>query len=166
MSEISMQDVRKRISYLTNNSSYTRKRNMTGLYERAIETGSPQIIEECINNWESLHENRDLAFTLAIELFEKATESCNEGTINKLCNFICEETVPKVRDGAQTQTLIKHKLARIKTKITTKINNNIEDMKNAASNALSGAKSNLCKNIEDVKSRHKIIRTLWELFAK
>lgn len=151
--EILMKDIQRRISDISERSVKEQSINIQTMYNKAFDTGSEKLVESVLLNWKSLNNDTNLAFTNVMELFEKFYEtSSNNGSIRKMCNIICEDAIPKVRTGVETQNYIKHKLSRFKTKVSTKINNNVDNMKDAVSNTLSGAKSNLDKNVNQIKN--------------
>lgn len=80
-----------------------------------------------INNLERLSADSNIAFDMALDIFEECCLNLNESKINNLANFLLEN-IDKVRDANQLINSIKHKNSRLKTKIVTKINNRINNV--------------------------------------
>ena len=93
-----------------------------------------------LHNWVNLHEDTNIAFNKALDVFIEICNNCNAAQINNECNFLLQEE-NKVRDAIHLQNSIKHKTSRLKTKISTKIQNKMD----AASNNL-GSSMDILKN--------------------
>ena len=93
-----------------------------------------------LHNWTNLHEDTNIAFNKALDVFIEICNNCNAAQINNECNFLLQEE-NKVRDAIHLQNSIKHKTSRLKTKISTKIQNKMD----AASNSL-GSSMDILKN--------------------
>ena len=134
MAKVKTSDIRTRLSGL--NESYTKQSNVNvhTTYERVMKNYNYNNAKVVIENWYSLDKNSNFAFEKAMKVFDLVCENGTVSEINTMTNYIVENVVPKVRDGAQTAQLIKMKVGRFKTKVSTKINNKIEDMKNAVAN--------------------------------
>lgn len=93
-----------------------------------------------LHNWTNLHEDTNIAFNKALDVFIEICNNCNVAQINNECNFLLQEE-NKVRDAIHLQNSIKHKTSRLKTKISTKIQNKMD----TASNNL-GSSMDILKN--------------------
>lgn len=152
---INITDVRARINALTEKSSPITI-DISNQYNRIIESNDNIRLEDinnCVRNWQNLNVDRNNAINMLLELFFHICDSncISEQSLDRICKSICEDAIPKVRDAAQTQYLIKRRLGRTKSKIQTKINSNLNDMKDAASDAIENIKANTAKNIDQIK---------------
>lgn len=152
MDVIQMKDVRSRM-YNLSAKGINEKSNydVLRMMEKAKELKSESMVENVLHNWRSINANEGLALKESIDLFEEVSSFCNTSFMKNMCNIICEEAIPKARDGSETQAYIKHKLGRFKTKISTKINNNVEDMKNAAKSGIDNFEKNVSQVVDNVK---------------
>lgn len=79
-----------------------------------------------LNHWYELHEDTNVAFNRALDVFSEICENCNDSQINTACELLLTE-VNKVRDAQHLQNSISHKLSRLKTKSITKIQNKMDN---------------------------------------
>lgn len=135
MAKVKTSDIRTRLSGLNESCIKPNNVNVNTVYQRVKTNYSYNNAKVVIENWSSLDKNSNVAFTKVMEVFDLVCENGTISEINTMTNYIIENVVPKVRDGAQTAELIKRKIGRFKTKVSTKINNKIDDIKNAATNA-------------------------------
>lgn len=156
MEIIQMKDIRARMHNLSS-KTVNEQSNIDAqiLIERAKRTKSKSIVEGVLHNWRAIDANDGIALKESVLLFEEISEYCNESFMKSMCNIICEEAIPRVRDGAQTQAYIKQKLGRFKTKVSTKINNNVEDMKNAVTSSIDNFEKNKNQIMDNIKGTSK-----------
>ena len=64
-----------------------------------------------LHNWVNLHEDTNIAFNKALDVFIEICNNCNAAQINNECNFLLQEE-NKVRDAIHLQNSIKHKTSR------------------------------------------------------
>ena len=96
-------------------------------------------------------------FESVLNLFDALYE-CENGTIsqlNKMGAYICEEGAPKVRDSKETNTNLRRKLGRIKSKLTTKVNHAFEDAQKAVLGKVHAAQRNFHQNTQQISNNVK-----------
>lgn len=96
-----------------------------------------------------------IQFESVLELFDALYETGTTGQLIKMGNYICEEVAPRVRDAKETNTNLKRKLGRLKSKVTTKIDNNINDALTAVNKKINAAKKNFKTNTDQIKQNVK-----------
>ena len=151
---VTIREIRKRIR---NNTYCRRHESYNTLYlENAALSIENKVPKDIMRSIEIVsRESYPIQFESVLSLFDALYECGTVGQMRKMCNYICEEAVPKVRDGKETLTNIHRKLGRIKSKVTTKANNNIQDAKDAVKKTVNSAKSNFKANTEEIKSNVK-----------
>lgn len=138
---------KKNLDTLQSNPNSKARMHFEATMNRPYNFNSARV---AITNWQDLDENSNIAFSKAMDVLDVVYEEGTVSQLSQVCKLL-EDAVPKVRDAAATQTLIKRKLGRTKTKISTKINNNIEDMKDAVAMATDAIKSNVATNVQNMK---------------
>ena len=120
---ITIHDVHKRLRGLKNfnstDTNYLIKENVDICIQNGVPKDIMKSIEYCCKK------SNPLMFESVLSLFDRLYECGGTiGQINKIGNYICEEAIPKVRNAKETNTNLRHKLGRMKSKLTTKITNN------------------------------------------
>lgn len=127
---ITMEDIHNRLSKV--GSTYSKPATVNGqkLYEQAISSGRNAVVRRVLSDWETLAESDISSLSKLLDIYEVVAESGNIGLLKMMTTEICENVIPKVRNGIETNNLIKHRTSRFKTKIQTKIQNKIDDIEN------------------------------------
>ena len=120
----------------------------------SIKNGSPKDIMRSIEMIS--HRSNPILFESVLDLFDKLYECGTTGQLVKMCTYICEEAAPKVRNAKDTNTNLKRKLGRLKSKVTTRIDNNISNAKDEIDKKVSAVKGNFKRNTDQIK---KNVRT-------
>ena len=148
---ITMNDIQKRLkllpesSYIGKNYRYNLKR-----INEAVNSGNPQKIMKTIQF--AVNEDCNSVFPSSMfELLNALIETGSPENVRQYGNMIAERYIPKVRDAKETQTHLKQKLGRMKSKYTTKIQNNYQDIADAINAQLHKAQNNLKTNLAKVK---------------
>ena len=150
---LQIRDIHKRIK--STQSSLVEANNIVCMQNASasLKSGYPKDIMRSIELIS--RKSNPIQFESVLELFDALYESGTTGQIVKMGNYICEEAVPKVRDAKETNTNLKRKLGRLKSKVTTKIDNNIEDALSTVKGKVNAAKSNFKKNTDQIKQNVK-----------
>lgn len=145
---LKIQDVHKRLKGLSRNSHPNSM--MTESINLALTSNSPKTIMKSI---ESSCRNA-VQFESVLQLFDALyeCESSTTGQLIKMCNYICEEAAPKVRDAKDTNTNLRRKLGRLKSKVTTKIDNNITDAMATVNAKIHAAQGNFKRNTAKIQA--------------
>ena len=115
----------------------------------ALENSIPRDLMKTI---ETVTRNTNpLVLESVLDLFDALYEHGTTGQMVKMANYICEEAVPKVRDAKETNTNLKRKLGRLKSKISTKVSGNIEDAQDEVLGKIHAAGNNFKKNTAAIK---------------
>ena len=146
---LTIHDIHKRLRGLSAN-----KYNYSSICEEnaaiSIKNGIPKDIMKSIEN--TCRNSNPIQFESVLNLFDALYEHGTTGQMIKMANYICEEAAPKVRDAKSTNTNLRHKLGRIKSKLTTKIANNIEDAQNEIYGKIHAAQNNFKSNTSQIKN--------------
>lgn len=150
---LQIRDIHKRIK--STQSSLVEANNIVCMQNASasLKSGYPKDIMRSIELIS--RKSNPIQFESVLELFDALYESGTTGQIVKMGNYICEEAVPKVRDAKETNTNLKRKLGRLKSKVTTKIDNNIEDALSTVKGKVDAAKSNFKRNTDQIKQNVK-----------
>lgn len=150
---LQIRDIHKRIK--STQSSLVEANNIVCMQNASasLKSGYPKDIMRSIELIS--RKSNPIQFESVLELFDALYESGTTGQIVKMGNYICEEVVPKVRDAKETNTNLKRKLGRLKSKVTTKIDNNIEDALSTVKGKVDAAKSNFKRNTDQIKQNVK-----------
>lgn len=150
---LQIRDIHKRIK--STQSSLVEANNIVCMQNASasLKSGYPKDIMRSIELIS--RKSNPIQFESVLELFDALYESGTTGQIVKMGNYICEEAVPKVRDAKETNTNLKRKLGRLKSKVTTKIDNNIEDALSTVKGKVDAAKSNFKRNTNQIKQNVK-----------
>lgn len=150
---LQIRDIHKRIK--STQSSLVEANNIVCMQNASasLKSGYPKDIMRSIELIS--RKSNPIQFESVLELFDALYESGTTGQIVKMGNYICEEAVPKVRDAKETNTNLKRKLGRLKSKVTTKIDNNIEDALSTVKGKVDAAKSNFKRNTDQIKQNIK-----------
>ena len=150
---LQIRDIHKRIK--STQSSLVEANNIVCMQNASasLKSGYPKDIMRSIELIS--RKSNPIQFESVLELFDALYESGTTGQIIKMGNYICEEVVPKVRDAKETNTNLKRKLGRLKSKVTTKIDNNIEDALSTVKGKVDAAKSNFKRNTNQIKQNIK-----------
>lgn len=150
---LQIRDIHKRIKSIQ--SSLVEANNIVCMQNASasLKSGYPKDIMRSIELIS--RKSNPIQFESVLELFDALYESGTTGQIVKMGNYICEEAVPKVRDAKETNTNLKRKLGRLKSKVTTKIDNNIEDALSTVKGKVDAAKSNFKRNTDQIKQNVK-----------
>lgn len=130
MNRIDMSDIRTRLQNLSSNYEKPSTINGQKLYEQASSTTNQSVIRRALSNWRSLAESDVYCISKLFDIFENVCKSGNIGLMKTVTRTISEDAIPKVRNGMETNNLIKHRTSRFKTKIQTKVQNKIDDLEN------------------------------------
>ena len=107
MKQITFREVRSRLRNLQNLPSsdliITESFNTVAHAKRLLETSANLSISSCL------------------DLFEVIVEKDSVSDIRKMGHYIAENNITKVRNSAQTNTLLRHRLGRIKSKLNPKL---------------------------------------------
>lgn len=146
---LTIHDIHKRLKGLSTN-----RYDNSSLYQEnaaiSIKNGIPKDIMKSIEN--ICRNSNPIQFESVLNLFDALYEHGTTGQMIKMANYICEEAAPKVRDAKATNTNLRHKLGRIKSKLTTKIANNIEDAQNEIYGKIHAAQNNFKSNTSQIKN--------------
>lgn len=126
--KITMADIRNRLSKVSTQYSKPASLNGQRLYEQAVNTRQGAVVRRALSNWESLAESDISSLSKLLDIYDAVAESGNIGLLKTMTTTICEDAIPKIRNGMETNNLIKHRTSRFKTKIQTKIQNKINDI--------------------------------------
>ena len=150
---LQIRDIHKRIK--STQSSLVEANNIVCMQNASasLKSGYPKDIMRSIELIS--RKSNPIQFESVLELFDALYESGTTGQIVKMGNYICEEAVPKVRDAKETNTNLKRKLGRLKSKVTTRIDNNIEDALSTVKGKVNAAKSNFKRNTDQIKQNVK-----------
>lgn len=150
---LQIRDIYKRIK--STQSSLVEANNIVCMQNASasLKSGYPKDIMRSIELIS--RKSNPIQFESVLELFDALYESGTTGQIVKMGNYICEEAVPKVRDAKETNTNLKRKLGRLKSKVTTKIDNNIEDALSTVKGKVDAVKSNFKRNTDQIKQNVK-----------
>ena len=99
-----------------------------------------------VNNINTLSENINDAFSIALDVFVEICLEDSEQNIVNATNALCE-WVSKVRDSEHLVNSIKYRNSRFKTKISTKINNKIKDVNDLIINHVQNLNNTIDKNV-------------------
>lgn len=127
---ITMTDIRHRLSKVGTQYSKPATINGQRLYEQAIRGHQTNVVRRVLSSWESLAESDISSLSKLLDVFDVVAESKNVGLLKTMTTEICENVIPKVRNGMETNALVKHRVSRFKTKVQTKIQNKINDIEN------------------------------------
>lgn len=127
---ITMTDIRHRLSKVGTQYSKPATINTQRLYEQAIRGHQANVVRRVLSSWESLAETDISSLSKLLDVFDVVAESKNIGLLRTMTTEICENVIPKVRNGMETNNLVKHRTSRFKTKVQTKIQNKINDIEN------------------------------------
>lgn len=116
----------------------------------ALENAIPKDLMKSIET--IVRHSNPVMFESALQLFDALYEHGTTSQMVKMCNYICEEAVPRVRDAKETNTNLKRKIGRTKSKIATKISNNIADAQNEVLGKIHAAQGNFKKNTQQIKN--------------
>lgn len=132
--KVSFGDINKRISRLGSPQSPS----VMNMREARIYTNTATFCSSnatnSIKNWESLDENADTAFNIALDIFDEICANENDSTIRSMCSILCEN-VDKVRDQSQLANSLKYRFASMKRKPIVKVakmHNDVSDKIKAA----------------------------------
>lgn len=144
---LKIQDIHKRLKGLSRINSH---RNMMTESILPVSSNSPKAIMKSI---ESACRNT-VQFESVLQLFDALyeCESSTTGQLNKMCNYICEEAAPKIRDAKDTNINLRRKLGRLRSKVTTKIDNNIEDAMATVNAKIHAAQGNFKRNTAKIQA--------------
>lgn len=151
---LQIQDIHKRLRELSRLSNRVGTVESTIVRENvniALSSGSPKMIMKSIEN---ACKSNPIQFESVLKLFDALyeCESSTSGQLTKMCSYICEEAVPKVRDAKDTNTNLRRKLGRMKSKVSTKIDNNIQDAMATVNAKIHAAQNNFKKNTAQIKA--------------
>ena len=148
---LKIQDIHKRLKGLSKNNTVTNRIPTLENARIAIESKNPKAIMKAIET--TCRNTNPVQFESVLSLFDALYDSeCTTGQLNKACNYICEEAAPKVRSSKDTNTNLRRKLGRLKSKVTTKIDNNITDSIATVQSKIHSAQKNFKKNSAQIKS--------------
>lgn len=116
----------------------------------SIDNGIPKDIMKSIEL--VCKKSYPIQFESVLSLFDALYEHGTTGQLNKMANYICEEAAPKVRNAKDTNTNLRRKLGRLKSKVTTKIDNNIFDALGTVQNSIHKVQNNLKTNTNKIKA--------------
>lgn len=151
---LNIHDIHKRLRGIkANNSPY----NNSFIQENvniSIKNGIPKDIMKSIEY--CCKKSNPFMFESVLTLFDALYECDGTvGQINKMSAYICEEAVPKVRNAKETNSNLRRKLGRMKSKIATKIDNNINDAKSEILGKIHAAQNNYNNNSKKLKNNIK-----------
>lgn len=149
---INIHDIHKRLKAI-NRATSPRQDFVNEAYAEttriALENSIPRDLMKTI---ETVTRNTNpLVLESVLDLFDALYEHGTTGQLVKMANYICEEAVPKVRDAKETNTNLKRKLGRLKSKLTTKVSGNIEDAQATVLGKIHAAGNNFKKNTAAIK---------------
>lgn len=98
-----------------------------------------------IENWQTLAENSNEAFSKALDIYDEVCLNANPSTI-RMCCYNLIEGVNKVRDASQLFRSLKNRFGRIKRKNTNKITRSQNDISDAIQDAINKVKSTMAAN--------------------
>ena len=151
MNKLTIVDIRNRLrSRLEGEENFSQRSRYERLAETAINSGFPSQIKTVIEY--GLINNDRLSLDTMCGLFDALSECETESQIRKYGNMILKEYVSRVRDAKETQTYLKRKLGRAKTKTTTKVQNNFDDIKDAFNQMIGAGKKNFQNNVASMKN--------------
>ena len=151
MNKLTIVDIRNRLrSRLDEQGDFSEQARYEKLAENAIESGFPSRIKTIIEY--GIINNDRLSLDTMCRLFDALSECETDSVIRKYGNMILKEYVSRVRDAKETQTYLKRKLGRAKSKMTTKVQNNFDDIKNAFNQMVGAGKTNFTNNMGSMKA--------------
>ena len=151
MNKLTIVDIRNRLrSRLDEQGDFSEQARYEKLAENAIESGFPSRIKTIIEY--GIINNDRLSLDTMCRLFDALSECETDSVIRKYGNMILKEYVSRVRDAKETQTYLKRKLGRAKSKMTTKVQNNFDDIKNAFNQMVGAGKTNFANNMVSMKA--------------
>lgn len=108
---INWRDIESRKAAITIGKEVGAPSGIYRLYEKQFNQYSFEETRTVLRHWTQLGSSNDEAFGRVLELFTEATyEDESEKNIEYLCAFIRENVLQKVRNAAQTQIAVSHKL--------------------------------------------------------
>jgi hypothetical protein len=146
---VTIHDVNKRLRSTKNKGSIGYLTEFRASNEITIKNKIPGDI---IRSIESAGRHNPVVFESVLNLFDALYECGTTSQLNSMANYICEEVVSKVRDAKETNTNLRRKLGRAKSKVTSKIDNNISDALGAVHKAVGAAGSNFKSNTNKIKN--------------
>ena len=152
MRKISITDIRNRLrSRLEGEENLEYRDRYERLAERTIDSGYPSQLITVMEY--GIIDNDRLSLNTMCELFDALYErdDSTPSQIIKYGKILLKEYVDRVRDAKETNTYLKRKLGRVKSKLTTRVQNNFDNIKDAFNSMLQGAKSNASSNIQSMK---------------
>ena len=151
MNKLTIVDIRNRLrSRLEGQGDFSEQARYEKLAENAIESGFPSRIKTIIEY--GIINNDRLSLDTMCRLFDALSECETDSVIRKYGNMILKEYVSRVRDAKETQTYLKRKLGRAKSKMTTKVQNNFDDIKDAFNQMVGAGKTNFANNMSSMKA--------------
>lgn len=97
-----------------------------------------------IKNWESLNEDTNIAFNMAIDVLDEMICNCSESSIYNACDILVEN-VDKVRDASKLANSIKYRMGRKKSNDFKDVNAAKEKSKDAVNSAINTLNNKLNK---------------------
>lgn len=151
MKTLSISDVKSRLSHIpTGQPSGTKANSFDEQATKAIDSGVAQRIVFVIENG-VMDPTRSMRESTMYNLLEALVEYGSESEADKYANRIMKEYVSRTRNAKETQTYLKQKLGRAKSKMFTKPKDNLDDIKNAINGAIGAAKKNYDINMTKMK---------------
>lgn len=153
---LNIHDIHKRLrglkqSNLPIGSNYMIQENVKISIANNIPKDIMKSIEYCCKK------SNPFMFESVLNLFDTLYECENTtiGQLNKMGAYICEEGAPRVRDSKETNTNLRRKLGRIKSKLTTKMNHAFEDAQKDILSKIYATQNNFQHNTQDISNNIK-----------
>lgn len=159
MRQITIANVRNRAKNLS--ESKTMDSSICKSLSELAANGRIQDIERAIKN--TTEYGMNIPFYSIMEMYDAVVSRGSSNDIERIGNIIIENSLPKVRDAKQTQTLLRRRLGRTKTKLNASsyITKSIENLINTSNSAQSSAPSTNFSFNPDSDSTNDVVSEMY-----